>query len=521
MNKLVLVSTVALALVLAVGHAEGRGGGGRGGGGFHGGGGGGGFGGGGRGGGGFGGGGEFRGGGGGGARNFGGGGEFHGGGFGGGGSRPATFHPATEGRGNIGGRDSLDFGSRPSYADRGNNINRNNLSGNNINRNDINRNNFSGNNINRNNFNRNNFNANNWNHNFINHNDWRHGDWNNHWNHPWYNRPWAWWGAGMATGLAASAIPWGWGYYGYSDPYYVASDDGSGGSYDYSQPILAQSATASDQVVTSDQQGDTPTAADKAGDLFAAARQSFEQNNYSDALAKVNQAIALVPNDPSLHEFRGLVLFATKQYKAAAGAIYAVLSAGPGWDWTTLSGLYPSVEVYTAQLRALEAYCKQHPNEGDARFLLAYQYLTDGATDAAVDQFKQALRINPKDQLSAQLVASLTSGPESEPPKPATPKAPATPVTAASLVGSWKAARPDGSSITLDLAKDAKFDWKLDQQKKSQNFNGTYTVADNLLVLNQNSNPAMVGQVTSNADRSFNFKLVGASPNDPGLTFRK
>ena len=63
-----------------------------------------------------------------------------------------------------------------------------------------------------------------------------------------------------------------------------------------------------------------------------------------------------MPNDTVLHEFRGLVLFALGRYKEAAAADYAVLSAGPGWDWTTLSGLYPNVEVYTEQLRALEQY---------------------------------------------------------------------------------------------------------------------------------------------------------------------
>jgi hypothetical protein len=44
-------------------------------------------------------------------------------------------------------------------------------------------------------------------------------------------------------------------------------------------------------------------------------------------------------------------------------------------------------------------------------------------------------------------------------------------------------------------------------------------VTDNLLLLNQDNTPAMVGQVNKVSDRSFNFKLVGAAPNDPGLMF--
>ena len=49
-----------------------------------------------------------------------------------------------------------------------------------------------------------------------------------------------------------------------------------------------------------------------------------------------------------------LVLFALQRYDEASVALYAVLSIGPGWDWPTLVGLYPDVETYTAQLRALE-----------------------------------------------------------------------------------------------------------------------------------------------------------------------
>ena len=63
--------------------------------------------------------------------------------------------------------------------------------------------------------------------------------------------------------------------------------------------------------------------------------------------------------------------------------MYAVLSGGPGWDWTTESGLYPSIAVYTKQLRALEQYSRDNPQAADARFLLAYQYMLTGHNDAA------------------------------------------------------------------------------------------------------------------------------------------
>ena len=215
-----------------------------------------------------------------------------------------------------------------------------------------------------------------------------------------------------------------------------------------------------------------------------------------------------------LHEFRAQTLFALGRYQEAAGVEYAVLSAGPGWDWTTLSSLYPNVDVYTKQLRALEDYRNQHPDDGAVRFLLASQYITCGYSDNAATELKSVIKLNPQDQLSQQLLAGLTTTapPADQPPaQPVAPTTPAAPVTAANLAGNWKSARPDGSSIALDLGKDSKYTWKFTRDGKSQDFSGSYNVADNLLVLNEGTNPVMVGQVAAQGGNSFNFKMVGAA----------
>ena len=44
-----------------------------------------------------------------------------------------------------------------------------------------------------------------------------------------------------------------------------------------------------------------------------------------------------------------------ERYPEAAAVTYAVLADGPGWDWDTMISLYPGVDAYTGQLRALEA----------------------------------------------------------------------------------------------------------------------------------------------------------------------
>ena len=345
--------------------------------------------------------------------------------------------------------------------------------------------------------------------------DWYHGDWHGNWNNSWNYGPAGWWGAGYWAGDALSAIPWSWGYWPYYNPYYGGSFV-VGSAFDYSQPIVVAQAPIAPAGVPAGL-----TAEQQATPLFDAARNAFMKGDYKSALAQADEAIAQVPNDTVLHEFRGVTLFALGRYKEAAAADYAVLSAGPGWDWTTLSALYPNVEVYTAQLRALEQYAKSHPAASDAKFLLADNYLTCGYSDAAAGQLKEVVRLNPKDRLSAQLLSSMSPSNTAEQTIPNSPSAATMPADAASLVGNWTATRADSATIKLTLAGDGKFTWALDQNGKPQQFSGTYTIADNLLVLKQGNNPMMVGQVASLANDRFNFKLAGDNPSDPGLTFMR
>ncbi|MGA2619324.1 MAG: tetratricopeptide repeat protein [Thermoguttaceae bacterium] len=256
-------------------------------------------------------------------------------------------------------------------------------------------------------------------------------------------------------------------------------------------------------------------------ELLDAARAAFTPGDYSGALAKCDQAIARLPNSAAAHEFRGLALFALQRYKEAAGPVYAVLSVGPGWNWATLSSFYPRADVYSGQLRALEQYVASNPNVAEARFLLAYHYMTGGHNDAAAEQFRAAVQLNPQDQLSAQLLSAITPTAAGQPPAPAAAATPAKPIDASAVTGVWTSTRADGTTITLSLGQDAKYTWKFAQKDKPQEFSGAYTVADNLLILKEGNSPVMVGQVTLLSDNRFNFKLAGDNPSDPGLTFGK
>ena len=87
-------------------------------------------------------------------------------------------------------------------------------------------------------------------------------------------------------------------------------------------------------------------------------------------------------------------------------------------------GLYPNIDVYTGQLRKLEAFVTANPTSTAGRFVLAYHYLTQGHIDAAVAQLKQVVALAPQDTLSAQLVKQFSPAAATAETQPA-PAAPA------------------------------------------------------------------------------------------------
>ena len=360
-------------------------------------------------------------------------GGFHGGGYGGGYggfhgysapafnrtpslSMPRTISPTSRSEfGNANRFNSMNAGNRFNALNAGNRFG---------NVNNLNRVN-AGNNVNRfNNFN--NVNVNRvgagWHNPYMGyHQGWVHGYWNGHYPGGWgwrgygYGYPGYWggfggglgWGLGMGMGWGLSSWLFGpmlynWGYSNYYNPYYGGYGYAANtvvaqpAAYDYSQPINATTPPPDHSV------------ANQAMTVFDSAREAFRGGDYAKALELVDQALKSMPNDATLHEFRALVLFALKRYDEAAGVLYAVLSVGPGWDWTTLISLYADPETYTQQLRALESYCGQSPESAAGRFVLGYHYLTQGHADAAVRQFKIVATLQPKDQLSAQLIQQLT-----------------------------------------------------------------------------------------------------------------
>jgi len=364
------------------------------------------------------------------------------------------------------------------------------------------------------------------------------GGWGGGWGRPWgwgWGRPWGWgwgWGIGLGTGLAAgSLVGWGLGtpYYNpyYSQPYIV----GNGVALNYSQPLNATAYV--DPTTQTDYPDDSPLISREALDMMDQARSAFMQGDYPNALQLTNSAISQMPRDQALHEFRALVLFALGKYRDAAATLNSVLAVGPGWDWTTLNGFYPSVDVYEAQLRTLENYIRQNPQAADARFVLAYHYMTAGHTDAAVQQFREVVKLSPRDAVAAQLLQGLAPDQQqNNPPDPGanveptpSPEEVETPTddadAQARMLGQWRAQSPEGANFNLTLKEGSKFAWTFTQGGKTNTISGDYVLGDGTLLLKDPKGGGIAGQVVNPTDNSFTLHMFGAPAGQGDLVFRR
>lgn len=183
--------------------------------------------------------------------------------------------------------------------------------------------------------------------------------------------------------------------YNFVNPYTLPAPISYFYGYDYSRPIRPTLVEPSGRVT------------EEAIRRLDAARDAFRQRDYRRCLDLLEGAIRLLPDDPALHEFRALALFAIGEFDAAATVIYSVLGANPGSDWNTVSRLYDSQEIYLSQLRELTRYVASVPDRPGPRFLLAYHLLVVGYPEAAYDQLVTVQRLRPDDRVTAEILRAL------------------------------------------------------------------------------------------------------------------
>ena len=254
---------------------------------------------------------------------------------------------------------------------------------------------------------------------------------------------------------------------------------------------------------------------------FDKARQEFYAGDYPAALSSTDNALRDSPNDAVIHEFRALTLFAMGEYRDSAATLYAVLSVGPGWDWTTMIGLYPDVDTYTKQLRALESYVGDNPDDNAGLLLLSYQYITAGHDDAAATELKRLVQLTPTDPVAIQLLLSVD--PEAklpDPPKEVVPPQPTAEIAKNQLDGSWSATRGN-RKFDMDLNEDGTFAWTYTEDGESQKVTGVWGVdEEGILAMEMNDEGVMLAQVLFQ-DGKLDFYMLGDTQGAPPLEFAK
>ena len=180
----------------------------------------------------------------------------------------------------------------------------------------------------------------------------------------------------------------------------------------------------------------------------------------------------------------------------------------------------------TSQLRTLEDYVKQNPQAAEARFVLAYQYITCGHTAAAANQLQKVVAANPKDEVASQLLQMLGGADGLPGSTPAPPPVPTfereTPeIQVSNLAGTWEASGADDAQFSLELTADGDFKWTYSSKGKQTVVEGVFVLEGADLVLQPDVGGVMLATITPPQDGTFNFKSVGGGPDDEGLDFRK
>jgi tetratricopeptide (TPR) repeat protein len=378
------------------------------------------------------------------------------------------------------------------------------------------------------------------------------------------------WGCDFGWGWGCWDSPWccGWCWYeplpvvDYYNPYCDCAGSVVDG-IDYSTPIASLTTNAADG---------------ESSDAFAAAREAFAQGDLDTALKAISVAVRQAPHNQDVHQFHSLVLFAMRDYCKSAAVAHAVLEEGPGWTWDALQTCYASPEIYTEQLRQLEHFVGEHPSNANVRFLLGYHYLMLNHGEAAQRQLGQAVELESKDKLAANILSGLKSEAtaktdlakiestkiestkivptktelaksetaktketaKTETAKSDTtsdsdddttestisPKGPvieqlAVAVDAVPLSGTWKASPAKGVQVELTLRTDKTFTWKFTANGKTQNFSGKYELGDKSLVLTRDDGESMDGTFERHGNAGFKFRMKDAEADDPGLDFSR
>jgi thioredoxin-like negative regulator of GroEL len=172
--------------------------------------------------------------------------------------------------------------------------------------------------------------------------------------------------------------------------------------------------------------------ANQVNPFYEQAKSAFRQGSYRDGAHLAAHAMIDEPKNPAVHLLFVLSMFAGGEYRGAAMEAHSVALLGKTPAWAEVFEFYGDPAPFTKQLRALEKFATEKPQQPEARFLLGFLYMVNGYRDAAKEQFLAALKLTPRDRVAAQLLrlqggevpADIARQLAESPPLPELPKPP-------------------------------------------------------------------------------------------------
>ena len=208
-------------------------------------------------------------------------------------------------------------------------------------------------------------------------------------------------------------FPFGYGYGGYGGYGYGGYGYGGYGNYGgYGYPVAYTTSQPTSEQLAS------------ATDFTNQGEEAFQAGRYQEAVQKWQHALVDNPNNGGLMLLLSQAMFASGQYSPAAGAVQLGMQALPQDQWGTVvknyTDLYPNIQNYTDQLRALENARTSSPSDPGLRFLLGYHYGYLGYPTQAVKELDKALTLAPKD-IGTQVLRNVFAAQAGMPAIPVTP----------------------------------------------------------------------------------------------------
>ena len=135
-------------------------------------------------------------------------------------------------------------------------------------------------------------------------------------------------------------------------------------------------------------------------------------------------------------------------------------------------------------------------------------------------ELQAVVELEPKDQLSAQLLKGLTT-----PPGRTRQGVTAAPCEAGRMAEVWletgTGSRPDGSKFELNLTEDNRFSWNSASRTKRSTFQAPTRWRGQLLDSDCTAIRTPAWDKCLAPGDKLQFKLARGSPSDPGLTFTR